>query len=378
MPIVEYLPPSDSSVPIPEFDSFFAAVSTDHRAVVEVQVWYRGAQTGTVQPLSGSVTVDRGRDTRRQLNGVTFADPDGLLVPTDPTSLLAPYGQQLRVFRGVRVPSGDVLAPLGVFRILKTNVEAPSGVVSVEADDLSYVVRRNRWTTPWQVGAVDAADAIADILTDRFAEVEIDFELTGYTVGVGVLESGSESDPWRDAQDIARAAGYELAFGPDGVARLYAPASPDQPATATYGPGTVILTASREVDATETYNGVYAYGESSALPEPVYAEAWDEDPASPTYRYGPFGEVPRFFASPFITTTDQAESAAESLLAQVTGSAEAVTWTQIVNPAHDVDDVIDLAVDQLHLSARIVLDTLDIPLLATDAMSATARVRRFG
>lgn len=378
MPIVEYLPPSDSSSPIPEFDSFFASVSTDHRAVVEVQVWYRGQQVGTVQPLSGSVSVDRGRDTRRQLNGVTFADPDGLLVPTEPTSLLAPYGQQLRVFRGVRVADVDFLAPLGVFRILKVNADAPSGVVSVEADDLSYVVRRSRWTTPWQVGAVDAADAIADILTDRFAEVEIDFELTGYTVGTGVLESGSESDPWRDAQDIARAAGYELAFGPDGVARLYPPASPDQVASATYGPGTVILTASREIDATETYNGVYAYGESSSLTLPVAAEIWDEDPASPTYRYGPFGEVPRFFASPFITTEDQAQSAAESLLAQVTGSVESVQWTQVVNPAHDVDDVIDFTVDQLHLSARLVLDTLDIPLLVTEPMSATARVRRFG
>lgn len=378
MPIVEYLPPSDSSVPIPEFDSFFASVSTDHRAVVEVQVWYRGEQIGTVQPLGGSVSVDRGRDTRRQLGGVSFADPDRLLVPTDPTSLLAPYGQQLRVFRGVRTPSGDVLAPLGVFRILKTNAEAPSGVVGVEADDLSYVVRRNRWTSPWKVEAVDAADAVADILTDRFPEVETNFDATGYTVGVGWLESGPESDPWRDAQEIARAAGYELAFGPDGVARLYPPASPDQVASATYGPGTVILTASREIDATETYNGVYAYGEGSAITTPVYAEAWDEDPASPTYRYGPFGEVPRFFSSPFITTEEQAASAAESLLAQVTGSAESVQWTQIVNPAHDVDDVIDFTVDQLHLSARLVLDTLDIPLLATDPMSATARVRRFG
>jgi hypothetical protein len=324
------------------------------------------------------VSVDRTRDVRRQLSGFSCADPDGLLTPTTPGSLLAPYGQQLRVFRGVRLPAGDELVPVGVFRVIKTTSAAPEGVVSVEADDLATVVRRNRWTSPWQVTAADAADAVTAILADRAPDVTTDIAATGYTVGAGWLEAGSESDPWRDAQDLARAAGYELAFGPDGVARFYPPASPDADPTITYAAGSVVLTAEREVDATETFNGVYAYGEGSAITTPVVGEAWDEDPTSPTYRYGPFGEVPRFYSSPFITTTAQAEAAAASLLAQVTGSAEGVSWTQLGNPALDVDDVIDLTVDELQLSARIVLDSLDIPLLATEPMSATARVRRFG
>lgn len=365
----------------PVTDDFLTAVRTDHRAVTQVQVWYGGEQIGVVKPKAGSVSVDRTRDVRRQLSGFTCADPDRLLIPTDPTSLLAPYGQQLRCYRGVRLPTGDELVPVGVFRILKTNAAAPDGTISVEADDLSTPIRRNRWITPWQVTPADAADAVYDILTDRAPDVVADFggtgSGTGYTVGAGVLEAGSESDPWRDAQEIARSAGYELAFGPDGVARLYPPASPEADPTVTYPAGSVVLTAEREVDATETYNGVYAYGEGSAIETPVYGEAWDEDPASPTYRYGPFGQVPRFYSSPFITTTDQADAAAESLLAQVTGSAESVSWTQLGNPALDVDDVIDLTVEDLGLAARLVLDTLDIPLLP-EPMSATARVRRFG
>lgn len=357
---------------------FATAVRTDHRAVTQVQVWLGGQQIGVVQPKSGSVSVDRTRDVRRQLSGFSCADPDGTLIPTDPGSLLAPYGQQLRCYRGVRLPTGDELVPVGVFRILKTTATAPDGTISVEADDLATVIRRNRWTAPWQVAAVDAADAVVDILTDRADDVVTDITTTGYTVGTGVLEAGSESDPWRDAQDIARAAGYELAFGPDGVARFYPPASPTADPQVTYPAGSVVLTAEREVDASETYNGVYAYGEGSAIETPVFGEAWDEDPSSPTYRYGPFGEAPRFYSSPFITTAEQADAAAEALLAQVTGSAEAVSWTQLGNPALDVDDVIDLTVDQLSLSARLVLDQLEIPLLASEPMTATARVRRFG
>lgn len=353
--------------------AFLAAVAGDHVAAVDCQVWYDDAQVGTVQPLGGSVTVDRSRDTRRQLNGVTFADPDRLLVPTEPTSLLAPYGQQLRVFRGI---DGETV-PLGVFRIIKVSADS-AGTVAVEADDLSTVVRRNRWVSPWQVAAVDAAAAVVEILTDRFAEVEHAIVATGYTVGVGVLEAGSESDPWRDAQEIARSAGYELAFGPDGVARLYLPASTAADATITYPAGSVVLSATREIDGDTAYNGVIASGESSSLAAPVSGESWDEEPSSPTYRYGPFGEAPRFLVSPFITTTDQAQSAAESMLAQVTGSAESVTWTQIVNPALDVDDVVDLTVDEVSLVARLVIDSLEIPLTADGAMSATARVRRFG
>lgn len=352
---------------------FLTAVGQDHNAEVDCQVWFAGEQIGTVYPHAGSVSVDRGRDTRRQLNGVTFADPDRVLVPTDPTSLLAPYGQQLHLYRGI---SGE-LAPLGVFRILKVASDT-AGTVAVEADDLSIVVRRNRWVSPFQIGAVDAADAVADILTDRFADVVTDLEPTGYTIGQGFLEAGSESDPWRDATEIARTAGYELAFGPDGVARLYQPASPSGNPTITYPAGSVILTATREVDADTAYNGVIASGEASSLVSPIFGEAWDDDPASPTYRGGPFGEVPRFLVSPFITTEEQAEAAAESLLAQVTGSSESVTWTQIVNPALDVDDVIDLTVDEVHLAAQLVIDSLEIPLTADGAMSATARVRRFG
>lgn len=357
----------------PVTDAFLAAVAGSHTAEVQCQVWYGGQQVGTVEPLGGSVTIDRGRDTRRQLNGVTVADPDRVLVPATPTSLLAPYGQQLRVFRGV---AGE-LAPLGVFRIIKTTADS-AGTIAVEADDLSTVVRRNRWVAPWQVTAVDAADAIIDILTDRFDEVEHAIVSTGYTIGAGVLEAGSESDPWRDAQEIARSAGYELAFGPDGVARLYAPATTDGDATITYPAGSVVLSAVREIDGDTAYNGVIASGEASSLASPVSGEAWDEDPASPTYRYGPFGEAPRFLVSPFITSEDQAQAAAESLLAQVTGSAESVTWTQIVNPALDVDDVVDLTVDEVQLAARLVIDTLEVPLTADGAMSAGARVRRFG
>lgn len=360
---------------------FASKVRSSHRAVTVVEVWDTTSRLATLLPVGGAVTVDRSRTVRRDLTA-ELADPDGAWTPADATGLLAPYGNELKVWRGIVLDDGSSeLVPLGVFRT--TGMKVTSGdsgvVVSLTAADRSRQVARNRFIDEYQIaGGTDVAQVVTALLLDRYPACVYDLPDTGHNCGKAVLEAGESSDPWRDAQAIAESAGLRLAFDPTGVARLYAPADPDGTPDATYTDTAdcVLLSVGREMDDDGLYSGVIATGESSELTAPVRGEAWDDNPSSPTYRYGKFGEVPRFYSSPFLVTANQCVSAATLLLADGAGGTESIEWTQIVNPAHDADDLIDITEAGSKASARIVLDSLTVPLTADQPMTGTGRTWR--
>lgn len=365
--------------------AFSTEVRQSHRVATVCEVWAGATKLATLGTVTaGSVSEDRNRAYRRMAN-LTVADPDGTLTPDDASDLVAPTtGNELHLYRGIVLGSGVTeLLPLGVYGISKFSVDSgDSGTtVALEAADRGRRVARNRFIDPYQVVAgQDVATVIGAILDDRYPGVAYDLPATGFNAGAAVLEAGESSDPWRDAQAIATSAGFDLAFDRLGVARLL---NPGDALTATSSVATytdtelqVLLSVSREQDTDETYSGVVASGESAANTLPVSATVWDDDPTSPTYYLGPFGAVPMFYVSPFLTTTDQCTSAAASLLATKSGAVEAVSWSQIVNPAHDAGDVIDITESSTKVDARVVLDSLTIPLVASDGMTAVARTRR--
>jgi hypothetical protein len=364
--------------------AFLTAVRQAHTATTLVHVIDGATGNPTVvQPVDLEVTIDRTRDVRRTVSG-TIADPTGDLTPADADALLAPFGNELRMWRGVMFPAGtEETVPLGVFRLTDFTVNDGAGgvTIDIEGADRALVVQRNRWVDPYVItSGTPVEDAVADLLADRYPDVQTNFPTTGQTTPKVVLDAGAESDPWRDARELFRAAGYELYFDADGIAVATAPPTLDTNPTITYADGAdaVLLDLSRQVStAASVYNGVVAAGEGTELETPVRAEAWDDDPTSPTYRYGPFGQVPLFYTSPLITTASQAQTAADSRLASILGASEQVEWGQIVNPALDAGDVLEITRASAGLDAvRIILDTVSIPLRAAEAMSGAGR-RRF-
>ena len=130
---------------------------------------------------------------------------------------------------------------------------------------------------------------------------------------------------------------------------------------------------SKVVAADQTYNGVIVTGEGSDIGDtPPRGEAWDLNPASPTYLYGPFGAVPTFYSSPLITTTDQATAVAASMLAQTLGKVEQLSWEQVTHPGLAAARRRGGRVPGRH-HATFILDALTVPLTATDVMTGTAR-----
>lgn len=367
----------------PVTEAFRDAVRSSHKIVTRVDILNDGSFIASVYPVDGSVSIDSRRNVRRTLT-MTVVDEDGSLTPGQgaTSGLLTPYGTELAVYRGVEFQDGATeVVPLGVFVLTGVTVSEDDGgeQLSIQGSDRSIRVSRNKFLDPYQISNGTALEAgLTALLRDRWADVQTDFPATGITLPSVVIDGQSNNDPWASAVTIAEAFGYDLAFSADGIARIQPipdPVDDDPVETYTDGADAVITSLTRTFDSARSYNGIVVTSQGTNTDSPVRAIAWDENPNSITYRYGAFGEVPFFYESSLITTAGQAATTAAALLRKATGVAEAVSWAQIVNPAHDVLDVVRLKRDAKSLDLVLLIDRLDIPLEPEGVMSAVARTQ---
>ena len=82
-------------------------------------------------------------------------------------------------------------------------------------------------------------------------------------------------------------------------------------------------------------------------------------------------------SSPTVLTVAEATEAAKAELKKVIGSTEKITWDQIVNPAHDVYDLVKIVRTPVGVDKILTLDSITIPLDAKGTMNAIGRSRRF-
>jgi len=366
----------------PVTERFREEIRRSHKVATQVDVYSVGVKVATIYPTDGSVTVDSRRTVRRTLS-LTVVDEDGTLTPSQNalTGILTPYGTELFVYRGIEYGTQGVteVVPVGVFVITQVTVteDANGQIIDIQGSDRSIRVSRNKFLDPYQIASGTSLEtALTDLLRDRWVDVETDFPTTGITLPDVVIEAQSGGDPWASAISLAEAFGYDLAFDADGVARLsiVPDVTTDDPVE-TYQDGAeaVVTSLSRTFDSSRTYNGVIVSSQGTASDAPFRAIAWDENPNSVTYRFGEFGEVPFFYDSSLITSADQAAVTAAALLRKATGTSESVEWSQIVNPAHDVLDVIRVKREARDLDYVLLIDRLTIPLAPSGTMSAVAR-----
>lgn len=377
----------------PVTDAFKEAIRQSHNIATRVEIFIEGSLVGLLYANGGSVSVDSRRNFRRTLS-LSVVDPDRTLTPGQgaTTGLLTPYGTELAVYRGITYEDGSTeLVPLGFFVVTQVEVQedADGEALSVQAVDRSIRISRNKFLDPYQIAANTSLESALDqLLRNRWVDVDTDFPVTGVSLPKVVIDAQSGNDPWAAAVSIAEAFGYDLAFSPDGVARLQIipdPTADDPDEVYQDGSEAVLITMTRTFDNSRSYNGVVVSSQGTATSVPVRAIAWDENPNSVTYRYGAFGQVPYFYESSLITTAEQAGQTALALLRKATGVAEAIAWSQIVNPAHDVLDVVRIQRSSnigtaggsptTPLDVVLLIDRLDIPLGAEGGMTATARAQ---
>ena len=365
----------------PTSNAFRSAVRTSHTAVSKAEVW-RGSQKVLDLPVrDGSVTVSVSQATRRTCSLSLLEDRAANdLVPSTAFDALTPFGNELRLYRGVQFADGSQeLVPLGVFVITAVEFsETAEGIaISISGVDRSVRISRNLWLQPYRVASGTLTNAITGILQNRWPSVELAFPSIGVNVEQQVLGQESGSDPWKDAVYLAEMAGYDLFFDQNGIAVLQPfPAADSASVVATYSDTDVLIRLARQDTTTDTYNGVVYVVESSWLITPFRVEVWDDNPASPTYRFGNFGEVPKVFSQSAITNTSAAQSAASLLLSRGLGLAQSVSWDLIVDPALDVNDVVLVSNAGTKTDRVMIIDQLTVPLSPSSPMQATARTVR--
>lgn len=332
--------------------------------------------------LDGSVTLDSTAASRGRLE-LTLAVDDDALVPTSSSSLLAPFGNEIRVSRGVRIDDRTQLSQLGIFGIDRCSVQ-DSGEdiqISLSGLDRSWHFIDSPFELPHSFASGLTVNALLlDVLTaaDAWAASHLVTAFAATTPLLPALFVEEGESRWDFAQGLATAIGGELYFNDQGVLVLE-PTARAGPVAATFaeGEGGLLLGINRDWDRANVYNRVIVTGETTSDTEdavPPRGVATDDDPASPTYYGGPFGKKPYWYANDKITTDAQARTAAEAMLARALGAPDNIGFGSVVDPARRPGDLVRITRERLGVNENHLIDGLTIPLTVEGEMSGRTRV----
>jgi hypothetical protein len=339
--------------------------SARHQAALSIPTGYRrwsrftfsrGGLTRELEPTGGSITQDARRNARWD-GRLTFAG-DALL-PQRPGDLLTPFGTRVEVELGLELLDGSVATvPYGTFEVAsaRTRIEANQRVVDVGLIDISDNVERYRFETALTVASgTDLGTMINTVVTNRTG-FNPGVDLVGAALGAArVFGLDTATAPWGEILDVlnsfSRTAWYDR-VGQIQVGNL----TPD-PGDAY--PLDQLTSLSADYD-TRPPNVIVARGEAQDGTTPVQAVAVDSDPSSPTYAgtgpgTSPYGRVTEFYSSPLLKTVAQAQSAANTILAQNVGAGATYTLVRPYDPTITAGDVVSLGGAALAVDA-VTLD----------------------
>lgn len=351
-----------------------------------------GGSALTAPVSAATVTVDRNSANRRTADLTVEVTPGSALaaylIPTSSSSPLAPFGNEVVIQSGIVVGGVTKWVPLGVFAIATTTVGDIGSDLSVTMHcyDRSWVIGTRKFRAAYNIPASTGnfAAELWNLINTTYPGLA--YNITPTPAMAPTASYGEGDDPWQAALDMAQAVGYDLFFDVNGTLNaLPIPNALTQPTVWTYTEGTpnatiaIVNVFSRDgisndfiVSGTGTQN---APGSSSGSSAPVRASATDTNPASPTYVGGLFGDVPTFISTNLVTTTTQAQTAANNDLAAALSAAQQVTLTVMPNPLLDIDDVIAIYRARLGMTgALFVVDTLTFSVSSADATQITGRV----
>lgn len=318
--------------------------------------FFRGGQTIDLEPISGSLTQDSRRNGRWD-GRLQFSGND--VLPQRPSDILTPFGTRLEVELGLELLDGTTATvPYGTYEVAsaKTTISADQRVVDVGLADVSGAVDRYRFETPFTVASgTTLSNMINAVVINRLGvspAVAADPTTLGAARVFG-LDTGTA--PWAEILDVLASFSRTAFF--DRVGRIQMVSTNLDPQSAYSLSSLASLSADFD---TRPPNVIVARGEAQDGTTPVQAVAMDTDPSSPTYAgtgpgTSPYGRVTMFYASPLLRTVSQAQSAANTLLAQNVGAGATYTLVIPYDPTIDAGDVIAvggaiLAVDQVTLN----------------------------
>lgn len=320
--------------------------------------------------IDGEVELDATADIRGA-GSVTLAEK----WPTSRNIRLAPYGAEVFLARGVDLGGVGVLwAALGYFRITEIEQDdTAKGPVSLSLEDRMSTLIDSRFLAPRQwLQGTPVGEIVDEVVLEIYPNATIVYDDDSYLSELGRSLIVEESR-YEVLTTLATGLGKVVYW--DGQGRLIFETIPDESDpiwVVNAGPGGVMVEAKRSLSRDGVYNAVVVLGEGADDIPPVRAVAYDAQESSPTYFGGPFGQVPRFYSSSFITTQSQAAGAAVNLLRQSLGAPYDVGVSAVPNPALKPYDVIRVVYNdgtrELH-----VVEKVSIPLVNDGTLDISTR-----
>lgn len=354
---------------------FAALVAGSHTARFRATL-VEGFQTGSdpsgfaMRVVDGGVEYDASADVRSTGDiTVTEAWPDARNLR------FAPYGSEVFLSRGVETgASGTLWAPMGYYRISKTGQsDAARDPIKLDLDDRMATIIDSRFLSPrqWLTGTT-VGDIINEVVLEVYPDAVIawddDSDLS--QLGRSLIAEESRLEVIKTLAD-----GLGKIFYWDEIGQLVfkdIPSETDVIWTVDAGPNGVMVQADRTLSRDGVYNALVVTGEGADDMAPVRAVAYNAQESSPTFFGGPFGRVPRFYSSSFITTQSQAENAAVNLLRQSLGAPYDVGLSAVPNPAVRPYDVLRVVYNDGTREVHIV-DRVSIPFDVDSPISIATR-----
>lgn len=360
-------------IPVATVQEFAQVVHGSHTVLIEAMV-VREFTTGPepegvpIPVLGGEVIFDATADVLAMLDlEVAGVDPETgrPWFPRRPVDLLAPFGNEIFVRRGVDLGAGAMWSPLGYFRITAPGQsDAPDGPIRIDGADRMAGIVEAKLIWPIQFSAETThGEAVARLVRDVFPDAVIAWDDSDAELAPLGRQLVVEEDRYAALRDLAESLGKLVWWDGEGILRVAD--APDATVPVWHVPAGrhgVLVSAQRRVTREGIFNAVVAQGEATSG-TPARAVMVDEGPRSPTRWGGPFGKVPRFYSSPLLTDGGQAAKAAASILRRSIGMPYSVDLGAIPNPALRPHDPIRVTLRDGSRDLHIV-DTVSIPLTA--------------
>lgn len=348
-----------------------AALVAGAEHFVRIEVWsglgvqldipeqFRGEPEGGLVFFNGTVSATLNSRVTRQLQ---FSVPYELY-PTDPGDLLAPFGNEIRAYRGIRLGDGDTTYVWQVFRGKIRQVRQYStGNVSLSCTDRAADVVDNEFVNPQNSQTSNSIyQEFVRLITDAVADP---------TFGVsdpfpGLVQPLTWAlDRSAALDEMARSNGalwYSLANG-DFVLRRYPWVQSGAVPVVAMSNGADGSINYHEAlrDRNNIYNTVTVTGERLTGQVPAYATAQDTNPASPTNVFGGFGVRSLLERLQTPSSPGDATGAAASLLAVSIAPTEAFQLRCTADASLELGDVVTLDIDGREVTQ--VVSALSVPM----------------
>lgn len=329
--------------------------------------------TGTVSATLGSRVS---RQTSLTVDRSYFPVSD--LGTPDPSALLAPFGNRLRIFAGITYGDGNTaLFPVFYGRI-ESVVLTQSGDMSVAGVDLAADVVDAQFETPENSVATNAVGSeIKRLITEAVPNAVYG---TSDTAGGVVGALTWETDRGRALDDLAASVGmlwYPLADG-SFVIRTSPWAKSGLTPVVTITDGSLWPAKAGQAQSfgvtlsrTDVYNSVVVTAERQGAP-PLFAAARDLDASSATYYLGPFGKKPNLIQNQAPTSQGQCLAAALTALRGAKSIQFTVSPLTITPDASlELGDLIQLSLDGV--TSQQIINGFTLPLREAQGMSLDLR-----